>query len=62
MEFFGDRRRILNEDRLDWGVLRTEAHALLEELVHKHVEMHATDPGRSLAALGSIGSARKDKD
>src|SRR5690242_20574563 len=36
------------------GALRPDAHALLEALVAKHLEMHG-DAARSLAALSSVG-------
>src|SRR2546423_9987161 len=42
------------------GTLSDEHHALLESLVQAHLNLHGGDPARSLAALSSIGSARKD--
>jgi tetratricopeptide (TPR) repeat protein/serine/threonine protein kinase len=41
------------------GALRPDAHALLEALVAKHLEMHG-DPAKSLAALSSMGSVHAD--
>ena len=36
-----------------------DAHALLEPLVQKHVEMHGNDAEKSLASVSSIGSVRE---
>src|SRR6516162_244744 len=50
----------LGQILLRQGALRPDAHALLESLVHKHLEMHGNDPERSLAALSALGAARQE--
>jgi serine/threonine-protein kinase len=47
--------QILQEQR----ALASDARALLEALVHKHIALHDNDAVKSLAALSSIGSARQ---
>jgi tetratricopeptide (TPR) repeat protein len=47
----------LGQILLRQGALHPDAHALLEPLVHKHLQMHGNDPERSLAALSAIGGA-----
>src|SRR5262249_55420101 len=41
------------------GALAGDARALLEPLVERHLQAHGNDPQRSLAAIGSAGSARE---
>ncbi len=40
--------------------LGADEHALLDALVHKHLERHCNDPRQGLAALSSIGRLRQD--
>jgi eukaryotic-like serine/threonine-protein kinase len=42
------------------GALSESRHALLEALVQEHVRQHDGDPTKSLAALSSLGSARRE--
>src|SRR6516162_1500156 len=53
------KEKPLGEILLAQGALRQDAHALLEALVAKHLEMHGHDAERSLAALSSLGSVRE---
>ncbi len=41
---------------VDQGLLRPADRALLEPMVQRHIELHANDPRRSLAALSSVSS------
>src|SRR5262249_39692244 len=41
------------------GALRPDAHALLESLVAKHLEIHG-DAAKSLATISSMGSVRAE--
>jgi hypothetical protein len=52
----------LGQILLDQGALRPDTPALLETLVHKHLELHNQKPGQSLAALSTIGSLRQALD
>ena len=54
-----DKSRPLDQLLLDRGALTPARHALLAGLVEEHLRLHGDDPRRSLAALGSIGSARR---
>jgi serine/threonine-protein kinase len=42
------------------GQLAEDEHALLDAMVQKHLEKHGNDPERSLAAVSSVGSVRRD--
>jgi serine/threonine-protein kinase len=55
-----DKSRPLDRFLLDRGALTASRHALLTGLVDEHLKLHGDDPRRSLAALSSIGSARRD--
>jgi serine/threonine protein kinase/tetratricopeptide (TPR) repeat protein len=55
-----DKQKPLGEILLVQGALRPDAHALLEALVQKHLELHGNDAERSLAALSSIGPVREE--
>jgi serine/threonine-protein kinase len=55
-----DKAKPLGQILLEQGALRSDTHALLEAMVHKHLEMHGNDPERSLAALSSLHSVRHD--
>src|SRR4051812_24132369 len=55
-----DKATPLGAILLQHGALRTDAHALLEALVQKHLELHGNDPQQSLAAVSSVGSVRGD--
>jgi eukaryotic-like serine/threonine-protein kinase len=50
----------LGQILFEQGALRADARDLLEALVEKHLEIHGNDPGKSLAALSSLGSARQE--
>jgi serine/threonine protein kinase/formylglycine-generating enzyme required for sulfatase activity len=41
----------LGQILVEQGALNPDAHALVEALVHQHLELHGHDPARSLAAL-----------
>jgi formylglycine-generating enzyme required for sulfatase activity/tRNA A-37 threonylcarbamoyl transferase component Bud32 len=53
-----DKAKPLGQVLREHGALRDDTHALLEALVQKHLEMHGNDPGKSLAAVSSLGPAR----
>lgn len=55
-----DKARPLGQILTEQGALAPDAHALLEALVQKHLHMHCGNAEVSLAALSSVGSARKD--
>ena len=55
-----DKARPLGQVLLDRGALQADTHALLEAMVQKHLALHGNDTEQSLAALSSIGSARKE--
>jgi serine/threonine protein kinase len=55
-----EKTKPLGHVLLDQQALHTDAHQLLEALVQKHLELHGNDPEKSLAALSSLGSVRKD--
>jgi hypothetical protein len=42
------------------GALSEARHALLQALVQEHLRRHDADPAKSLAALSSLGSARRE--
>jgi tetratricopeptide (TPR) repeat protein/serine/threonine protein kinase len=45
---------------LEQNALTADTHALLEALVQKHLALHDNDAEKSLAAVSSVGSVRKD--
>jgi formylglycine-generating enzyme required for sulfatase activity/serine/threonine protein kinase len=49
-----DKARSLGQILREQGKLSEEEHALLEGLVHKHLERHGGDAEQSLAALGPV--------
>src|SRR5437870_7703333 len=51
--------RPLGQLLVEQKALRPEKRDLLEALVQAHLEMHNNDPQQSLAALSSVGSARR---
>jgi hypothetical protein len=55
-----DKRKPLGQVLLEQSALRPDAHALLEALVQKHLEMHGGDAEKSLAAVSSVGSVREE--
>jgi serine/threonine-protein kinase len=54
------KHRPLGQILVEQGGLAPEEHALVEAVVHRHVQNHGGDPRQSLAALSSVGSARQD--
>ena len=55
-----EKARPLGAILQEQGALSAEHHALLEALVQAHLKAHADDPQRSLAAVSSVGSVRRD--
>jgi len=55
-----EKAKPLGQIMLNQGVLPEDAHALLEALVQKHLQMHGGDAEKSLAAVSSIGSVREE--
>ncbi|HJT79146.1 MAG TPA: protein kinase, partial [Gemmataceae bacterium] len=55
-----DKAKPLGQILREQGQLADDEHALLDGLVRKHLEKHGNDPQRSLAALSSVGSVRRD--
>jgi hypothetical protein len=55
-----DKRRPLGRILSDQGALTEARRTLLEALVQEHLRQHGDDPERSLAALSSLGPARRD--
>jgi serine/threonine protein kinase/tetratricopeptide (TPR) repeat protein len=55
-----DKRKPLGQVLLGQNALRPDAHALLEALVQKHLELHGDDAEKSLAAVSSITSVRDE--
>jgi len=55
-----DKARTLGEILEQEEALRPDHRALIEGLVEAHLKQHENDPHKSLAAVSSIGSARKD--
>jgi hypothetical protein len=49
----------LGQILLRQGSLHADTHALLEALVHKHLQMHGGDAHQSLAAVNSLGPVRE---
>src|SRR5476651_858960 len=45
---------------LEQHTLTPDTHALLEALVQKHLALHGNDAEKSLAAVSSVGSVRRD--
>jgi hypothetical protein len=55
-----DKKKPLGQILCEQQSLTADTQALLEALVQKHLDMHGNDAQKSLAALSSVGSARKD--
>jgi Flp pilus assembly protein TadD/tRNA A-37 threonylcarbamoyl transferase component Bud32 len=55
-----DKAKPLGQVLREQGQLADDEYALLDGLVRKHLEKHGNDPERSLAALNSVGSVRRD--
>jgi hypothetical protein len=55
-----DKAKPLGQILVEQQALRPEKCELLEALVHAHLEMHGNDAERSLAAVSSIASVRRD--
>lgn len=55
-----DKAKPLGQILVEQRALRDDAHALLEALVQKHLEMHGNNPELSLAALSSAGSVAEE--
>jgi serine/threonine-protein kinase len=55
-----DKAKLLGEILAAQGVLSSERVALLTALMAEHLKEHGGDAEKSLAALSSIGSAKKD--
>src|SRR4051794_25435661 len=55
-----DKTKLLGQILVEQGALREDAHALLEALVEKHLEMHGGDPQNSLASVRSLGPVREE--
>ncbi|WP_435011979.1 protein kinase domain-containing protein (plasmid) [Tundrisphaera lichenicola] len=60
--WLADRSRSLGQILLDRSALPPSRHMFLEVLVAEHLKLHDDDPEKSLAALSSIGSVRRDLD
>jgi hypothetical protein len=54
-----DKSKPLDRILVEQGALGADERDLLEPLIHKHLERHGGDPGRSLASVGSRGPARE---
>jgi hypothetical protein len=55
-----DKHKPLGQILLNQGALREDTHALLEAMVHKHLELHGGDAQKSLAAVSPVGSVRQE--
>src|SRR3954470_14788126 len=55
-----DKARPLDQILLERGDLARDAHAALEVLIRQHLKAHGDDPARSLAAVSSADSIRRD--
>jgi serine/threonine-protein kinase len=55
-----DKHKPLGQILLEQGALREVTRAALEVVVQQHLEQHGNDPQRSLAAVSSVGSVRRD--
>lgn len=55
-----EKMKPLGQLLVEQGAMAEDARALLEPLVQKHLQMHSDDPAKSLASVGSVGSARQD--
>jgi serine/threonine-protein kinase len=55
-----EKSRPLGDLLREQGALSAEHHALVEALVQAHLKAHGDDPQRSLAAVSSVSSVRRD--
>ena len=55
-----DKAKPLGRILLEQGALTEDAHALLDALVRKHLELHGGDAEKSLAAVSSVRSVREE--
>jgi hypothetical protein len=55
-----DKTKPLGRILIDQGALSSIRHDLLDALVREHLKQHGGDPQKSLTAVSSIGSARRD--
>src|SRR5687768_11169713 len=55
-----EKSKPLGKLLLDQGKLRADEHELLEALVQKHLQRHAGDAEKSLAALSSMEVVRQE--
>ena len=55
-----DKAKPLGQVLLDQGALRSDARAVLEALVEKHLELHGHDAERSLAAVAAPDGLRRE--
>jgi formylglycine-generating enzyme required for sulfatase activity/serine/threonine protein kinase len=55
-----DKGKPLGQILHEQGVLSAERLALLDALLQEHLKQHGNDPEKSLAALSSVGSVRRD--
>jgi tetratricopeptide (TPR) repeat protein/tRNA A-37 threonylcarbamoyl transferase component Bud32 len=55
-----DKGKRLGQILREMGHLGEDEQALLEALVHKHLQKHRDDPEQSLATVSSIGALRND--
>src|SRR5579871_3010825 len=55
-----DKTRGLGDILLERQAVDTDTLALLQGLVAKHLRMHGDDPQKSLGAVSSVGSVKKD--
>jgi serine/threonine protein kinase len=55
-----EKAKPLGQILLEQGTLQPEDRALLDTMVRRHLELHGNDAEKSLAALSSIGSVRKE--
>src|SRR6516165_6037507 len=55
-----DKARPLGQVLVDQQALSGERQSLIDALVREHLQQHGDDPQRSLAAVGSLGSVRRE--
>jgi serine/threonine-protein kinase len=55
-----DKHKPLGQILVEQQALGADERAVLEALVDKHLHRHGADPEKSLAAVGSLGSLRKE--
>jgi hypothetical protein len=55
-----EKRKPLGQILVEQQSLNADEHAVLDALVQKHLQRHGNDPQRSLAAISSVGSVRRD--